>query len=104
MAFHTLHGKSMFKVVETFSGIGAQAKALSRVGIDHEIVYTCDWDINAIIAYCRIHNGEIDVKRYASVSDDEIKTGEAEVQKITDAYILKVDKLSEAKEKDIMTV
>ena len=37
-------------------------------------------------------------------SDDEIKTGEAEVQKITDAYISKVDKLAELKEKDIMTV
>ncbi|HEX8609041.1 MAG TPA: ribosome recycling factor, partial [Pedobacter sp.] len=32
------------------------------------------------------------------------KTGEAEVQKITDAYIIKVDKHSEAKEKDVMTV
>ncbi len=31
-----------------------------------------------------------------SVSDDEIKTGEAEVQKITDAYIIKVDKHAEA--------
>ena len=39
-----------------------------------------------------------------SVSDDEIKTGEAEVQKITDAFIVKIDKHAEAKEKDIMTV
>ena len=39
-----------------------------------------------------------------SVSDDEIKTGEGEVQKITDAYILKVDKHAEVKEKDIMTI
>lgn len=38
------------------------------------------------------------------VSDDEIKTGEAEVQKLTDAYIIKVDKHAEAKEKDLMTV
>jgi ribosome recycling factor len=38
------------------------------------------------------------------VSEDEMKVGEAEVQKLTDAYIIKVDKLSEAKEKDIMTV
>ena len=30
--------------------------------------------------------------------------GEAEIQKLTDAYIIKVDQLSEAKEKDIMTV
>ncbi len=38
------------------------------------------------------------------VSEDEMKAGEAEVQKLTDTYIIKVDHLSEAKEKDIMTV
>jgi len=38
------------------------------------------------------------------VSEDEMKVGEAEVQKLTDAYIIKVDGLSAAKEKDIMTV
>src|SRR5580704_10151330 len=38
------------------------------------------------------------------VSEDDMKTGEAEVQKITDSYIAKVDVLSIAKEKDIMTV
>ncbi|HEY0895798.1 MAG TPA: ribosome recycling factor, partial [Sphingobacteriaceae bacterium] len=38
------------------------------------------------------------------VSEDEMKAGEAEVQKLTDAYIIRVDKLAEAKEKDIMTV
>lgn len=38
------------------------------------------------------------------VSEDEVKTGEAEVQKLTDSYIVKVDQLTELKEKDIMTV
>ncbi|MCY1526626.1 Ribosome-recycling factor [compost metagenome] len=38
------------------------------------------------------------------ISDDEVKTGEGEVQKITDSYIVKVDKHAEAKEKDIMTI
>lgn len=37
-------------------------------------------------------------------SEDEIKDGEAEVQKLTDKYIAKVDKLAELKEQDIMTV
>jgi len=37
-------------------------------------------------------------------SEDEIKVGEAEVQKLTDAFILQVDKLIEVKEKDIMTI
>ena len=38
------------------------------------------------------------------ISDDEIKVGEAEVQKLTDGNIVSVDRLAEAKEKDIMTV
>jgi ribosome recycling factor len=49
-------------------------------------------------------NEKIKKLKAESVSDDEIKTGEAEVQKITDAYIIKVDKHAEVKEKDIMTV
>lgn len=38
------------------------------------------------------------------VSEDEAKTAEAEVQKLTDSYILKIDKHIDVKEKDIMTV
>ncbi|MGY4383488.1 ribosome recycling factor [Pedobacter sp. UYP24] len=49
-------------------------------------------------------NEKIKKLKGESVSDDEIKTGEAEVQKITDAYIIKVDKHAEVKEKDVMTV
>lgn len=37
-------------------------------------------------------------------SEDEIKVGEAEVQKLTDTFIAKVDHLAELKEKDVMTV
>lgn len=63
----------MFRVIETFSGIGAQAKALERIGVDHKIVNTCDWDIGAIIAYCQIHKGSVNVSRYEAVSDEEIE-------------------------------
>ena len=49
-------------------------------------------------------NSKIQKLKPEGVSDDEIKTGEGEVQKLTDSYIVKVDKLAEVKEKDIMTV
>ncbi len=49
-------------------------------------------------------NGKIQRLKSEGVSEDEIKGGEAEVQKLTDSYIVKVDKLAEVKEKDIMTV
>lgn len=49
-------------------------------------------------------NEKIKKLKTEGVSEDEIKTGEGEVQKLVDAYIVKVDQLAEAKEKDIMTV
>jgi ribosome recycling factor len=49
-------------------------------------------------------NEKIKKLKAEGISEDEIKVGEAEVQKLTDAYIIKVDQLSDAKEKDIMTV
>ncbi len=39
-----------------------------------------------------------------AISEDDQKRGETEVQKITDSYIEKVDKISADKEKDLMTV
>lgn len=49
-------------------------------------------------------NEKIKKSKADGSSDDEIKVGEAEVQKLTDANIIKIDKLAEIKEKDIMTV
>ncbi len=44
------------------------------------------------------------VKASGGVSEDDVKTAEAEVQKLTDQYALKIDKHLEHKEKEIMTV
>lgn len=49
-------------------------------------------------------NDKIKKLKADGVSEDEIKTGEGEVQKLVDAYIVKVDQIADAKEKDIMTV
>jgi ribosome recycling factor len=49
-------------------------------------------------------NEKIKRLKTEGISDDEIKLGEAEVQKLTDANIVNVDRLAEAKEKDVMTV
>ena len=43
------------RVFETFSGIGAQNKALKNSGLDYEVVATSDWFIDAILAYDAIH-------------------------------------------------
>lgn len=46
---------SKIRVFETFSGIGAQNKALKNAKINYEVVATSDWFINAILAYDAIH-------------------------------------------------
>lgn len=48
----------MIKVVEAFSGIGAQREALERAKIEHEILRTIEWDINAIYAYDVMHHND----------------------------------------------
>ena len=62
----------MLKVVESFSGIGSQVKALKNIGIEYEIVATIDWDINAIIAYDMIHNGKPNLDRYSLLTKEEL--------------------------------
>jgi len=49
-------------------------------------------------------NEQIRKLKNDGVSEDEMKDGEGEIQKLTDKYIVKVDKLAELKEQDIMTV
>ena len=49
-------------------------------------------------------NEKIKKQQKEGVAEDDAKTAEAEVQKVTDSYIVKVDKHIEVKEKDIMTV
>lgn len=51
-------------------------------------------------------DGNDKIKRLKNdgLSEDEIKVAEADIQKLTDIYIVKVDKLAELKEQDIMTV
>lgn len=46
------------KVFEAFAGIGAQATALERIGINYEIVGISDWFTDAIICYDAIHGKE----------------------------------------------
>lgn len=47
--------KRRLRVFEAFAGIGAQATALERIGIDYEIVGISDWFTDAIICYDAIH-------------------------------------------------
>lgn len=45
----------MYNIVELFSGIGSQAKALGNIDMIINDAYTCEWDIHALTAYDAIH-------------------------------------------------
>lgn len=47
----------MINLVELFSGIGSQLKAVKNLGIEFNVLATVEWDIHAIIAYDLLHNG-----------------------------------------------
>lgn len=49
--------KLRYNLVELFSGIGSQAKALKNIGININVQATCEWDMHAFIAYDAIHAG-----------------------------------------------
>lgn len=68
-----------FKVIETFSGIGAQAKALQNLkkldpNFDYDIVATVEWEIGAMYAYDIIHNGPQNLSVYDSKSKNDLLT------------------------------
>jgi DNA (cytosine-5)-methyltransferase 1 len=64
------------KIVEMFSGIGSQAKALYRVAERMqkkiEITTTCEWNIHAFVAYNYIHNGTIISDEISLLRKDEL--------------------------------
>lgn len=43
------------RLIEFFSGIGAQANALRNLGVPFEHYFTCEWEINACASYKNIY-------------------------------------------------
>ena len=62
----------MLKIVEAFSGIGSQAKALKNLGIEYDVINIVEWDISAFMAYDIIHNGKPDITPYEALSKKEL--------------------------------
>ena len=60
--------KKPIRLIELFSGIGAQAKALEILGVPFEHYKTCEWAVNSIIGYNAIH-----IKDFADYSKEQTK-------------------------------
>ena len=61
-----------YNLVEFFSGIGSQAKALKNIGIDLNVQATCEWDMHAFIAYDAIHNATDILPEVKKMSTQEV--------------------------------
>lgn len=59
---------------------------------------------NAKIAIRNIRRDSNDEIKKVDVSEDQIKSGQESVQKLTDQFVKEVDEIGKVKEKDIMTV
>lgn len=76
----------MLKVFEAFSGIGAQAKALENIGLEHEIVGISEIDKNAIKGYKAIHgdvNNYGDITKLEHLPDCDLLTNSSPCQSIS---------------------
>ncbi|MBQ3419415.1 MAG: DNA (cytosine-5-)-methyltransferase [Erysipelotrichaceae bacterium] len=64
--------KKSYRIVELFSGIGSQASALENIGLNIEVAATCEWDMQAFIAYDCIHNGKNISKEVKGLKKEEL--------------------------------
>jgi len=61
-----------YSIVELFSGIGSQLKALKNLKFDINVQNTCEWDIHAFVAYDLIHQTNIIVNQDKELTRNEI--------------------------------
>lgn len=64
--------KNKYNIVELFSGIGSQAKALKNIDIPIYVQNTCEWDMHAFIAYDAIHESTENIKKSLDLSKEDL--------------------------------
>ena len=71
-------GSTPFKVdkpirlIELFAGIGAQAKALERLGVEFEHYRICEFDKYAVISYNAVHKTNFDTSDITKITADDL--------------------------------
>ena len=64
--------KKPIRLVELFAGIGAQAKALERLGVPFEHYRICEWDQHAVTSYNAIHGTEFKTSDIQKIHADDL--------------------------------
>ena len=62
------------RLIELFSGIGAQAVALKRLGYDYEHYKTSEWEINAVASYKAVHMPDNHINYSANLTDNQLNS------------------------------
>lgn len=60
------------RLIELFAGIGAQAKALERLGADFEHYKISEWEVHATASYHKIHMKDDKTDYAAAYTDKEL--------------------------------
>ena len=60
------------RLIELFGGLGAQAKALKRLGADFEHYKLSEWEVHAVASYHKIHMKEDHTDYSAAYTDKEL--------------------------------
>ena len=58
--FPTFSTNKKIRLIELFAGMGTQAQALNRLGVDFEHHYVCEFDKYAIQVYNAIHDTDFE--------------------------------------------
>lgn len=64
--------KEIYNIVELFSGIGSQARALKNIGININVQATCEWDMHAFIAYDAMHESYENLPEVEKMTKEQI--------------------------------
>lgn len=78
--------KSKLNIVELFSGIGSQFRALKQLGFDINVIATSEWDIHAFIAY-----DFFNTKNAGKISKDVLKMSREDLLSKLKKYNLSAD-------------
>lgn len=69
---HELKLDKPIRLIELFAGIGSQAKALERLGVEFEHYRVCEFDKYAVCAYNAIHGTDFEPSDITKLTGDEL--------------------------------
>lgn len=66
------------RLIELFAGIGSQAKALERLGVDFEPYVVCEFDKYAIDSYNAVHGTNFEVSDITQLRGGDLSIKETD--------------------------